>query len=184
MLNRALLFLFALLVAFGCTEPQDTGSELYTGNEVRYDLIGGTFNDRSTSGTIWVRERADKKLEIEVFVQGTGDEHPVHLHFGDIFGDGIIATVLNPVVPIDDNTSTSLTVVDYVINPDPSQPEWFITFKEFTSLDASIRVHQEATGRFKDFVVGATNVGINQNPSGITTETINVTRCNSKLSDN
>jgi hypothetical protein len=176
-----IIFLFLLTFAWGCEQSSPEGSTVYTGKSATYSIIGGTFFGVQTSGEINVRERTDQSVEITVSLSGTNGEHPVHLHYDDLLAEGGVAAVLNPIKPVEDNLARSTTIVSYVQNKEAGQGEEVLSFTDFQQMNGCIRIHQEKDGQFKDYMIGAANIGVNKNPENLTANSINTTRCNSNL---
>ncbi|MEO0331176.1 MAG: hypothetical protein AAF223_05755, partial [Bacteroidota bacterium] len=91
------LFLLALVVVFSACNNDAEESSLYTGRETQYNLLEGSYLETTTSGSITVKERIDKSVEIQLLMEGTlnGAVHPVHLHYGSLQDDGLVAEFLN-----------------------------------------------------------------------------------------
>ena len=155
---RALLLSFSLasvlLLNTGC---QSEESSAYTGREIRYPLIEGSFFDRATSGYLVARERTDQSVEIEVDLTGTANQaiHPVHLHYGNLSNDQPVAAWLSPLEDAGEGRSRSITRLDHLYDDSP------LTFDLFASMDGSVKVHFEEAGQWKDVILGATNIGRN-----------------------
>ena len=155
---KSLAFTISLGVLAGLsTGCQSDETSQYTGREVRYPLIEGSFFDQATSGSLIARERTDQSVEIEVDLTGTADEaiHPVHLHFGSLGDDQPVAAWLTPLEDIGESESRSITRLDHLYNDEP------MTFDLFEQMDGSVKIHFEESGQWEDVILGATNIGRN-----------------------
>ena len=143
-----------LFLGTGC-QSEETSD--YTGREVRYPLIEGSFLDQATSGYLIARKHTDQSVEIEVNLIGTADQalHPVHLHYGDLADDQPVAAWLNPLEDTGDGKSQSITRLNHLYDDSP------MTFDLFASMDGSVKVHFEEVGQWEDVILGATNIGRN-----------------------
>ena len=150
-------------------------NSLYTGNELQYNLIEGSYFDQQTSGYLTVRERSDQSLELDVHLDGTlkGAVHPVHLHFGSLADDQPVAAWLNPIEDLNGGQGQSMT---HLTSLDDSTP---ITFNQFKAMNGSIKIHFEETGQMKNVILGATNIGQSYRPDDATTFK-DITICNSR----
>ena len=76
---------FALVSVWSCNDSENPISE-FTGNRMEIQLIPGTVEGNTTTGTLVVRERNDGKAQLEISLQNvlSGASHPVHLHFGNL----------------------------------------------------------------------------------------------------
>ena len=147
------LAIFAL-IGTGC-QPEE--ASLYSGREIRYPLIEGSFFDQATSGYLIARERNDQSVELELDMAGTAQEaiHPVHLHFGSLGDDQPVAAWLSPLEDIGGGKSQSITRLDHLYNDAP------MTFDLFKAMDGSVKIHFEESGQWEDVILGATNIGRN-----------------------
>ena len=158
------------LVQIGC---QSEESSAYTGREIQYPLVEGSYFDQVTSGYLVARERTDQSVELTLTVHGTTDEaiHPVHLHFGSLGEDQPVAALLNPLEDIGNHESLSVTRLDHLYNDSP------VTFDAFTAMDGSVKIHFEETGQWEDVILGATNIGRNYSVTDAATFK-DITLCN------
>ena len=148
------LGLFAF-ISVSCQPDETTGN--YTGREIRYPLIEGSFFDQVTSGYLIARERNDQSVELEVDVTGTADQaiHPVHLHFGNLGDDQPVAAWLTPLEDVGNHQSQSITRLDHLYHDEP------MTFDLFEKMNGSVKIHFEESGQWEDVILGATNIGSN-----------------------
>ena len=146
----------SLLMVAG-TACQSEEASQYTGREVRYPLIEGSFFDQATSGTLVARERSDQSVEIEIDLTGTVDQaiHPVHLHFGSLADDQPVAAWLTPLEAMSEGKSQSITHLTHLYDDSP------MTFELFEAMDGSVKIHFEESGQWEDVILGATNIGRN-----------------------
>ncbi len=174
---------FFLIIAFavitGCNSSEGEVN-IYTGNEVSYELIPGDFQGNETSGILKIKERTDGKGEIEIMLNGVinGAVHPAHLHFGDLNANGLVATHLNPVEETD-GVGKSNTLIEQLVNGDD------LDYNALLLFDGSVKIHFEATGDLKDVILGATNIGINGSANEAFLLGIqSITTCNSDFGNN
>jgi hypothetical protein len=168
--------LLLFLLVFGCESEEE--EELYTGREVKYEMLKGAFFEHETTGYILIKERIDQSIDIEINMEGTlpNAYHPVHLHYGSLEDDGLVAEFLTYLEDTGNRKSQSITHIKYLRNEDTP-----ITFDRFLEMDASIKVHMEESGEYKDVILGASDIGKNysiQMPGSNKAITI----CNSKTS--
>ncbi|MFN8689984.1 MAG: hypothetical protein ACK5XL_08290, partial [Cyclobacteriaceae bacterium] len=79
------------------------------------------------------------------------DQHPVHLHLGDLsLADADIAVLLSPVSAASGISETSLT---------KWADETPVTYTSILALNASIKVHLSETGAGRDIILAAGNIG-------------------------
>lgn len=153
---QSTLLIFALLSFVACDSGDDVAEELFTGNELNLTLIPAQVQGLSTSGSLVIRERTDGRAQLEITLDGVvrGAVHPVHLHFGDLTENGLVATFLTEIREENGvgKSSTLLTQLD-----DGTQ----ITYSNLLNFDGSIKIHFESTGVLKDEVLGSVNIGIN-----------------------
>jgi hypothetical protein len=149
-------FLITVLVIVTACESSNDEVSLYTGNEVNFELISGEFEGNETSGVLTIKERTDGKGEVEITLNGVinGAVHPVHLHFGGLNADGLVATYLNPIEEIN-GVGKSNTLIDQLDN------NIELNYNSLLIFDGSIKIHFESTGDLKDVILGATNIGLN-----------------------
>ncbi len=138
----------------GC---QSEESSAYTGQELRYPLIAGSFFEQATSGYLIARERDDQSVEVEIDLTGTADKaiHPVHLHYGSLSDDQPVAAWLNPLEDVGSRRSQSITRLDHLYDDSP------VTFDQFAAMNGSVKIHFEEAGQWKDVILGSTNISRN-----------------------
>ena len=143
-----------LFLGFGC-QTEETSD--YTGREVRYSLLSGSFFEQTTAGYLIARERNDYSVEVEVSLTGTADQaiHPVHLHYGTLADNRPVAAWLSPLEDVGAGKSQSITRLDHLYDDSP------MTFDLFSAMDGSVKVHFEEAGQWEDVILGATNIGRN-----------------------
>jgi hypothetical protein len=169
---KSILISATLLSVFtwGC---QSEESSVYTGRELSYPLIEGSFFDQPTTGYLTVRERTDQSVEIAVALTGTteGAIHPVHLHYGNLANDRPVAAWLSPLEDTGGGESRSVTRLDHLYDDSP------LTFDLFVGMDGSLKVHFEEAGPWEYVVLGATNIGRNYSNADVTRYQ-DITLCN------
>ena len=144
-----------LAVAFmACTE-EDSSSE-FTGNEVRLEMIPGTVQGNTTSGTLLIRERTDGKAQIEITLNNvlTNADHPVHLHVGSLDDDGDVVLLLERLVE-ENGVGRSITQLDAL------EDNTTINYSSFLNFNGSVKIHFEDSGLLENEILGAVNIGIN-----------------------
>lgn len=152
-----LTFFTVTLLSFFTWGCQSEESSVYTGRELSYPLIEGSFFDQATTGYLTVRERTDQSVEITVGLTGTADGaiHPVHLHYGGLADDQPVAAWLSPLEDTGGGKSRSITRLDHLYDDSP------LNFDQFASMDGSLKVHFEEAGPWENVILGATNIGRN-----------------------
>lgn len=156
-MKRALILLAAFSITFGCSQQDEvaktsTPSDL-TGNSVTYSLQAGSY--WNVDGSIVFNEKKDGTALIEIKVNKLGeddvDQHPVHLHLGDLSVDKAgVAAQLNPV-----DGKTGLSTTNLKILADESS----ITYAQLKELNACIKIHLAASGEGQSIVLAGSNVG-------------------------
>jgi len=169
------LFLLALVAVLAACNNESEESSEYTGRETQYNLLEGSYLETTTSGTITIKERTDQSVEIQLSMDGTlnGAVHPVHLHYGSLQDDGLVAEFLNNLEDAGNNRSQSTTRLTKLSDGTS------VTFDKFLAMDGSIKVHFEEEGALKDVILGATNIGANYR-MGDVGSLKDITICNSK----
>lgn len=149
------LLIIAVVLIAACDSSSD-GDSLYTGNEVNFELISGEFEGNTTSGNLTVKERTDGSAEIVILLNGVikGASHPVHLHFGSLSDDGLVATYLNQIEEVE-GVGQSTTLLSELDNGTA------INYNSMLAFDGSVKIHFESTGELKDIILGASNIGMN-----------------------
>lgn len=152
---QLLCFVLIGLVAVSCGNDEGSDSE-FTGQEVSFDLIPGTVEGNTTSGTMVVRERSNGQAQIEITMNNVlnNANHPVHLHFGSLDDDGDVALLLSRLVE-ENGVGKSISVLS---NLDDNTA---ITYDSFLSFDGSVKIHFEDSGPLENAILGSTNIGIN-----------------------
>lgn len=141
-------FIFLLLVA---CEEKSVQKEVFTGNEVVYNLQAGSAY--AISGVLTLKEKTDGSTLVSIVLDGTeGDvQHPVHLHMGNLGeADAAIAALLQPV---EAKTGKSETILKQLAD------ESAITYTELVQLSASIKIHLAEAGPGRDVILAGSNIG-------------------------
>ncbi len=172
--------ILALTISLVACQSDGGADSPFTGNEVSFTLIPGEVEGNTTTGTLTIKERTDGRGEIEITLNGViqGAEHPVHLHFGNLSENDLVATYLNDIQEIDGvgKSSTTLQLLD-----DGTQ----LQYSDLVSFDGSVKIHFEATGSLKDAVLGSTNIGINSSGNEAFLSGVkSITVCNSDFVGN
>jgi hypothetical protein len=140
-----------ILLLLGACENQIIQEEVFTGNEVVYNLQPGS--SYAISGLLTLKEKTDGSTLISIELEGTeGDvQHPVHLHLGDLGqADAAIAALLNP---LEAKTGKSETLLKQLAD------ESILTYSELVQLSASIKIHLAEAGPGRDVILAGSNIG-------------------------
>ncbi|WKN41782.1 hypothetical protein [Tunicatimonas pelagia] len=174
LVNLSVMFLVVGGILGACNNEGEESS-VYTGRETQYNLLEGSYLETTTSGSITVRERTDKSVEIQLLMEGTlnGAIHPVHLHYGSLQDDGLVAEFLSNLEDAGNNRSQSLTHLTQLADGTT------ITYDQLIDMDGSIKVHFEEEGALKDVLLGATNIGTNYSMADVGSVK-DITLCNSQ----
>jgi len=145
----------SLLTVWSCNDAENPISE-FTDNRMDIQLIPGTIDSNTTSGTLVIRERNDGKAQIEITLQNVlkGALHPVHLHFGDLEEDGNVATFLTTLTE-EDGVGRSITLLESLDN------DTAIDYANLVGFNGSIKIHFEASGPLENAILGSANIGLN-----------------------
>jgi len=152
-MKREAIWAILLMVALSCGTQQDETPvpDDLTGNSITYSLqSGSTWN---LSGTVVLSEKKDGSSLIDIKFDNldTDNQHPVHLHFGNISIDKAnVAALLNPV---DGKTGESRTNLKILAD------ETLVTFNDIKQLDACIKIHLSSSGDGQSIILAATNIG-------------------------
>lgn len=171
-LKSFLLVLFVL--GFSACGNDDASSE-FTGNEVQLEMIPGTVQGNTTSGTILIRERSNGKAQIEINLNNvlTNADHPVHLHLGSLDADGDVVLLLDRLVE-ENGIGRSVTQLDAL------EDNTSLNYSSFLNFDGSIKIHFEDSGLLENEILGAVNIGINTSENQAYMDGIrSITVCNS-----
>ena len=157
---KYLISILLIICLIACESNVDNVDSNLTGNEIIYTLYQGS--DYNVSGTVTFKETLTKNILVSMALSSTekGLLHPVHLHFGDIAGNGNIAAVLNP---IDGATGVSITTLEILKNYSK------ITYQQLLELEANVKVHLSNTESGKNIILAGGNIGrsaSNANPFG------------------
>jgi len=169
------LFLLASAVILTACNNEGEENANYTGREIQYNLLEGSYLETTTSGMVTIKERLDKSAEIKLVIDGTlnNAQHPVHLHYGNLQDNGLVAEFLNNMEDIGNNRSQSITHLTQLADGTA------ITYDQLVKMNGSIKVHFEEDGALKDVILGATNIGANYQMADIGSIK-DITVCNSK----
>ncbi|PIQ49024.1 MAG: hypothetical protein COW03_06860 [Cytophagales bacterium CG12_big_fil_rev_8_21_14_0_65_40_12] len=152
---KNILFLLMIFVAASSCQEKDQNTE-FTGNEIEFQMIPGTVDGNTTTGTLVIKERTDGRAQIEVTVNDVlqNAEHPVHLHFGSLEDNGVVATYLTTLKE-EDGVGKSLTILDRL------DDNTMINFSQLSQFNGSIKIHFEASGPMENEILVSTNIGLN-----------------------
>jgi len=135
----------------------------FTGNETTYDLQSGSTH--GVTGTIVFKERKDGQITSNIKLNGTSgtQQHPVHLHLGNLSTpDADIALLLTPVNAA---TGTSTTLISRLAD------ESILTYAQLKNFEASVKIHLGDVGADRDVILAAGDIGLSftkANPGGRT----------------
>ena len=149
--------LFALLVLFAATACNENNENTdFTGNQVEIQMIPGTVDGNTTTGSLMIKERTDGKAQIEITLNNViqNAEHPVHLHFGSLEDNGTVATFLTTLKE-ENGIGKSISILDKL--DDNTE----VTFAQLIQFDGSIKIHFEASGPMENEILASTNIGLN-----------------------
>ena len=152
-----LTFLSGILIS-SCSDQSTENSTEFTKNEVRMEMIPGTVQGNTTTGTIVIKERTDGSAQLDITLNGViaNAVHPVHLHFGSLKDNGDIATYLSELRE-DNGVGLSSTILGNLSNNST------LDYNNFLQFDGSIKVHYEESGPLENELLGAVNIGLNSN---------------------
>ena len=171
-------FLLATL-AISCTNESTEESIEFTGNEVEMEMIPGTVQGKTTSGTIIIKERTDGSAQIDITLNGViaNAVHPVHLHFGSLEADGDVATYLGELRE-ENGIGKSSTILSQLSDNST------IDYNDFLLFDGSIKIHFEESGALENEILGTVNIGMNaEKNEAYLKGTKSITICNSDFSN-
>ena len=176
MKNYLFLFIISAMALVACSGNEEIDQSLtFTGNETRLVMIPGTVQGNTTTGTLVIKERTDGKAQIELTMQNVlkNSSHPIHLHFGSLADDDKIATLLNELKE-NDGVGFSSTLLG------PLEDGTQLNYRDLINFNGSIKVHFEASGPLEDEILGAINIGLNENENAAyLTGEKSITQCNS-----
>lgn len=169
-----LSWLLALTLGFyGCQSEGDSSD--FTGNEVSMQLIPGTVEGNTTTGSLTIRELTNGKAQLEITLNNVldGAEHPVHLHLGSLDDNGDVATFLTTLQEVN-GVGKSITILDKLDNDQE------LSYANLLAFDGSIKIHFESSGPMENEILGAVNIGLNgsENEAYLLGEK-SITSCNS-----
>ncbi len=150
---KKLFLAFLIVVGLGaCTEDEP---ELYTGQQLEFDLFKSS--DYDYNGTLTVKELRDGKLEFDIQLEGakssTEYDFPAHLHFGGYDqAEAPIAFMLNPVSSKSLLSNTVLGSLSDGTN---------LTFEQMKTFDGHVKIHLASEGPDYSVILVAGNVGAN-----------------------
>lgn len=147
--------ILGLLVVFGLGACSDQEPDLYTGQQMEFDLFKSSEFDYN--GTLTVKELRTGDLEMNIQLQGvkssTDDSFPAHLHFGGYDqADAPIAFMLNPVPSKNLNSSTVLGSLSDGTT---------LTFEQMKTFDGHVKIHLASEGPDYTVILVAGNIGSN-----------------------
>lgn len=154
---KRILFSLMIIGLISCNEDEEPN--VYTGNQLIYDLVQSS--QFPVSGTATFVERRDGLVELRIALNGTEGniEHPAHLHYGDVAApDAEVARLLTPV-----NGETGISVSEFNRLTDESE----ITFNDLSDFNGHIKVHLDGDAN-KSVILASGNIGVayTKNASG------------------
>jgi len=157
-----------------CGDDSTTDAE-FTGNEVRLDMIPGTVEGNTTTGTLVIKEKSNGQAQIEITLDNvlTNGNHPVHLHFGSLEDNGNVALFLGRLTE-QNGVGISTTIINNL------DDDTEISYASLLGFNGSVKIHFEDSGLLENEVLGAVNIGVNaaQNQAYLD-GTRSITICNS-----
>ena len=141
----------AIVVSCGKDDSTPAVASEFTGNQTVYALQAAS--DYPISGTVTFRERKDASTTIDIALTGVtdNDQHPVHLHLGDLTtANANIAALLMPVTGKDGKSSTKVSQLS---------DESTVTYADLIALAACVKIHLGSTGAEADVILAAGNIG-------------------------
>ena len=153
-MKKTLFVLLILIVATACNDNNENTD--FTGNQLEIQMIPGTIDGNTTTGTLLIKERTDEKAQIEVTLNNViqNAEHPVHLHFGSLDDNGTVATFLTTLKE-ESGIGRSISILDRL--DDNTE----LTFNQLIQFNGSIKIHFEASGPMENEILASTNIGLN-----------------------
>jgi hypothetical protein len=148
-MKKLLGFFIGIALFAGC-QKSDAVSE-FTGNQSTYALQPGS--QYAITGNATFKERKDGTTTIVIALKGItdNDQHPVHLHLGDISTDkALVAAWLTPVAGA---TGASETTISQLADGTT------VSYKDLTKLAACVKVHLASVGQEANIILAAGNVG-------------------------
>jgi hypothetical protein len=152
-MKKLWVFAVGVILFAGCQKSDDAASviSVYTGNQSTYYLQQASAY--TISGTVTFKERKDGTTDILIALTGItdDDQHPVHLHMGDIStNQATIAALLVPVAGKNGQSKSNLAQL---------ADGTFVTYGDLVRLDASVNVHLASVGPSANIILAAGNVG-------------------------
>jgi len=160
---KKLLGFLLLIALFAACQNNEVVTSDFTGNQSTYALQAGSTYP--VNGTIIFKERKDGSTTIAISLAGITDsnEHPVHLHLGDMTTDkAAIAALLAPVAG---KTGQSETIIKQLAD------ETKVTYSDLIKLSACVKIHLASVGNEANIILAAGNIGaagLKANPGGRT----------------
>lgn len=150
---RKLILAFFIALGLGACSEQEP--DLYTGQQLEFDLFKSS--DFDYNGTLTVKELRDGKLEFDIQLEGakssTAYDFPAHLHFGGYDqADAPIAFLLNPVSSKDLESHTVLGSLSDGTSLD---------FEQMKTFDGHVKIHLASEGPDYAVILVAGNLGSN-----------------------
>jgi hypothetical protein len=144
------IFLIVSALGVAC-QSGDQVTSVYTGNQTTYALQQASAY--TISGTVTFKERKDGATTIQIALTGItdNDQHPVHLHLGDLTTNQ--ASVAAMLSPVEGKTGQSETVISQLAN------DTKVSYTDLTKLDACVNVHLASVGSEANTILAAGNVG-------------------------
>ncbi|OEK04900.1 hypothetical protein [Roseivirga misakiensis] len=173
---KSLLAVLISLSIVSCGDDSTADAE-FTGNEVRLEMIPGTVQGNTTTGTLVIKEKSNGQAQLEITLNNalSNADHPVHLHFGSLDDDGEVALLLGRL-----RESNGIGSSTTILNALDDNTE--ITYSSFLNFDGSIKIHFEDSGPLENEILGAVNVGINRVQNQAYLDGIkSITVCNSEF---
>jgi hypothetical protein len=167
------VFLLGIGLFSACqkSESEAVAVSDFTGNQTIYALQAGS--QYVISGTVVFKERKDGATTVALALKGLtdSDQHPVHLHLGDIATDQ--AKVAQILTPVAGQTGTSTTIISQLADGTN------VAYSDLIKLNACVKVHLASVGDEANIILAAGNIG-SASTTGVSSGRIGVAVCASK----
>lgn len=168
------IFIILLCVGISACDKDSADSE-FTGNEVSLDMIPGTVQGNTTSGTLVIKEKSNGQAQVEITLNNvlSNADHPVHLHVGSLDDNGDVVLLLDRLQE-ENGIGKSVTVLNAL------DDNTVLNYSTFLNFNGSIKIHFEDSGPLENEILGAINIGINTSGNQAYLDGVkSITICNS-----
>ncbi len=174
-MNTIKSFLILLLCLGIVSCDNNAGDSEFTGNEIKLDLIPGTVQGNTTTGSVVIKEKSNGQVQIDITLNNVlaNADHPVHLHTGSLDDDGDVVLLLERLKD-ENGIGKSITLLNKL------DDNTVLDYNSFLNFDGSIKIHFEDSGPLENEILGAINIGINTSGNqAYLNGTKSITICNS-----